>query len=183
MPHVIEAASTGRAKCRGCGERIASGELRFGESVPNPFADGDTTHWFHPACAAYKRPEPFLEAVAARAEPLPDGERLIAEAKRGVEHPRLTRIDGAQRDPSGRAQCRSCKTAIAKGSWRIALVFYEEGRFMPAGYVHPTCAQAYFETADVLPRVRHFARNLGDADLAELSAELQRPAASPPAAS
>ena len=183
MPHVIEAASTGRAKCRGCGERIASGELRFGESVPNPFADGDTTHWFHPECAAYKRPEPFLEAVTVRAEPLADGERLIAEAKRGVEHPRLTRIDGAQRDPSGRAQCRSCKTAIAKGSWRIALVFYEEGRFMPAGYVHPTCAQAYFETADVLPRVRHFARNLGDADLAELSAELQRPAASPPAAS
>lgn len=173
MPHVIELASTGRSKCRGCGERIAQGSLRFGESVPNPFADGDTTHWFHLDCGAYKRPEPFLQAAEARTEPLEGGERLVAEAKRGVEHPRLTRVDGAQRDPSGRAQCRSCKTAIAKGAWRISLVFYEEGRFVPAGFVHPPCAQAYFESADVLPRVKHFARNLSDDDLGALAAELQ----------
>ena len=65
MAHVFEPAATGRSKCRGCGERIAAGELRFGETMPNPFADGETTLWFHPECGAYKRPEPFLEALAA----------------------------------------------------------------------------------------------------------------------
>ena len=77
MPHVIQPATTARAKCRGCGEKIAAGELRFGASLPNPFADGETTHWFHLECAAFKRPEPFLETVEASTEALPDADRLI----------------------------------------------------------------------------------------------------------
>ncbi len=172
MPHVIEPASTARSKCRGCGEKIASGALRFGESLPNPFADGETTHWFHLDCAAYKRPEPFVEALEARAEPLADSERLLAAAREGIAHPRLSRINGAERAPSGRAQCRSCRSTIDKGAWRITLVFYEEGRFMPSGSIHPRCAAAYFETSDVLPRIRHFAPALGEADLGELENEV-----------
>jgi hypothetical protein len=172
MPHIIEPASTGRAKCRGCGERIAAGELRFGEVVPNPFADGETTQWFHVECGAFKRPEPFLEALAARTEPLEDGERLEAEARRGVALPRVARINGIERSPTARAQCRSCKTAIAKDAWRIMLVFYEEGRFSPAGYVHVPCAQAYFETTDFIPRLRRFSPSLRDEDISEIQAEL-----------
>lgn len=175
MANVIEAAATGRAKCRGCGVRIAAGELRFGEALPNPFGDGDTTHWFHPECGAFKRPEAFLEALAARTEPLPDGERLEAEARRGVEHPRVARVSGAERAASGRAQCRHCKETIPKDAWRLALVFYEEGRFQPAGFVHARCAAPYFETDDVLPRVRRFSPALVDADVAELQAELSAP--------
>ena len=172
MAHVIEPAATGRAKCRGCGERIAAGELRFGESLPNPFADGETTHWFHPECGAYKRPEPFLEALATVSTPLEDAERLEAEARLGLAHRRLPRISGVERSPTGRAQCRSCREAIGKDAWRIPLVFYEEGRFAPGGYVHVQCCQAYFETTDVLPRLRRFAPNLGDEDLRALQAEL-----------
>ena len=63
MAHVIEPASTGRAKCRGCGGKIAASELRFGERLPSPFAEGETTQWFHLDCGAFKRPEPFLEAL------------------------------------------------------------------------------------------------------------------------
>ncbi len=137
MPHVFEAAPTARSKCRGCGERIAAGALRFGESLPNPFAEGETTCWFHPECAAFKRPEPFLEALGSLAGPLDQAEALKAEAQRGVEHPRLARVDGAERDPSGRAQCRSCHASVAKGSWRLRLVFWEEGRFSAAGFLHP----------------------------------------------
>jgi hypothetical protein len=141
--------------------------------VPNPFAEGDTTHWFHLDCAAFKRPEPFLETLESRAEPLDGAERLAAEAKRGLAHRRLPRINGAERSPSGRAQCRSCRANIDKGVWRIPLVFYEEGRFEPAGSIHAPCAQAYFETVDVLPRLKHFSPNLSDEDLKDLQAELQ----------
>src|SRR5690606_867987 len=47
MSHVIEHAASGRAKCRGCGEKIDKDELRFGEKEPNTFGDGEMTLWFH----------------------------------------------------------------------------------------------------------------------------------------
>jgi len=37
MPHVIEPATSARAKCRGCDLKIDKGELRFGERQPNAF--------------------------------------------------------------------------------------------------------------------------------------------------
>src|SRR5262245_57514910 len=98
--HLIEPAATARAKCPGYDERIAAGALRFGESVANPFADGETTHWFHLDCAAFKRPEALLAALEARTEPLEDGEGLAAEARRSLAHRRLPRINGAERSPS-----------------------------------------------------------------------------------
>jgi Poly(ADP-ribose) polymerase and DNA-Ligase Zn-finger region len=179
MPHLIEPATTGRSKCRGCGERIAAGALRFGEVLPNPFAEGETTHWFHLDCAAYKRPEPFLEWLAASPEPHAEAEPWRAEAERGVALRRLPRVAGAERDPSGRAQCRCCRARIAKGCWRIGLVFYEEGRFSPAGFIHPGCSQAYFETTDILPRLRRFTPGLTDAELNDLERELGRGGAGP----
>jgi hypothetical protein len=172
LPHLIQNAPTGRAKCRGCGERIAAGEFRFGESLPNPFADGETTHWFHLECAAFKRPEPLLEALEARSEALEGSPRLVAEARRGIAQRRLPRINGAERAPSGRAQCRSCRATIERGAWRIPLVFHEEGRFAPAGFVHATCAQAYFETRDVIERLKRFAPKLTEDELRKLEAEL-----------
>jgi hypothetical protein len=176
MAHVIEAAPTGRAKCRGCGGKIAALELRFGERLPNPFADGETTQWFHLDCGAFKRPEPFLEALGVREEPLGDREHLETEAKRGVDHHRLPRIDGAERAPSSRARCRSCREPIEKDAWRIRLVFYEDGRFAPSGSVHVRCAPAYFETTDVLLRIRRFTPDLGDDDLKEIERELDQSA-------
>jgi hypothetical protein len=178
VPHTIERAASGRAKCRGCGEPVAAGELRFGERLPNPFADGELTHWFHIHCAAYKRPEPFLETLKDVAEPLDDRARLEAEATRGVAHARLSRIDGAERAPSGRAQCRSCRQPIEKGAWRIALVYYEDDRFQPSGSIHLRCAGPYFETTDVLDRVKHFSRGLSEEDLRQVGAELAAPGSS-----
>ena len=177
MPHTIEAATSARAKCRGCGEKIAKGELRFGERQPNPFGDGEMSLWFHVVCGAYKRPEPFLEAL----EEAPDLERrewLESEARRGLEHRRLPRVDGAQRAPTGRARCRSCREMIDKGAWRFPLVYFDEARFQPSGFLHARCARPYLETIDVIDRVRHFAPDLSDADVEELRTEL---AASPEA--
>jgi len=174
VPHLFEPASSGRAKCRACGDRIANGELRFGERLPNPFADdgGEMTHWYHPACAAYRRPEPFLETVDAAGQALADRERLVREATLGAAHHRVPRLNRAERASSGRATCRHCREKIEKDAWRFSLVFYEDGRFVPAGFVHASCAAAYFETTDILDRLRHFSPGLGDADLAEIRAAL-----------
>jgi hypothetical protein len=171
LPHIVEAAASGRSKCRACGAKITAGDLRFGERLPNPFADegGEMTHWYHLVCAAYRRPEAFLELMASADAPeVPDRERLLAEASLGVAHRRVPRVSTAERAPTGRATCRACKSLIEKGAWRIALLFYEEGRFSPSGFVHAACAASYFETSDILARLKHFSPQITETDLVEL---------------
>ena len=180
MPHLIERAPTGRAKCRSCGAAITKDTLRLGEAVPNVYADTDgaeSRHWHHLACAAFRRPEALLQAVEGCELTLPDREALVAVAAEGVAHHRLPRLDRAERAPSGRASCRACRALIPKDAWRIALLFWQDGRFAPAGFVHATCAATYFETPNLLPRLRHFTPGLSDADLDALTRELDPPAA------
>jgi hypothetical protein len=177
MPHVIEAAKTGRAKCRGCGEPITAGTLRLGERVPNPFSDdgAETTLWYHVPCAAFLRPEAFLEVIAApeTAAVALDGRGTLAhEAALGAAHRRLPRATTAERASSGRATCRHCKTLIDKGAWRLALTYYDEGRFAPSGFIHVGCAREYLETAEIFGRLRHFSPALTDGDLAEIREQL-----------
>jgi len=171
MTHVFEAAASGRSKCRGCGRALQRGELRFGERIPNPFADGETTLWFHPLCAAYKRPEPVLEALTDSAAAVPDREVLERAARASLAQRRLPRIDGAER-AKGQATCRQCREPIPRGAWRIRLVIYEEGQFSPSGFIHLACAKDYFETADILEHVLHFSPALGDAEREELRSAL-----------
>ena len=167
MSHVFEPAPTGRAKCRGCSRAIAKGELRFGERIPNAYAEGETTLWYHPLCAAYRRPEVMLEALQAEPPP-PDRELLEAAARTTAAHRRLPRIAGAERAPTGQAKCRACRAPIAKGTWRVRLVFYEEGRFSPGGFLHLGCQKTYFEGNDIVPALLHFSPELSDADREEL---------------
>lgn len=169
MPHLFEPASSGRSKCRACARPIERGELRFGERIPNPFAEGETTLWFHPPCAALKRPEPLLQALADAPENLPAREALERAARGNSAHRRLPRIDGAERAPSGQAKCRCCRQPIARGAWRIRLVYFEEGRFAPGGFVHLDCRAAHFEGHPVLAAVLHFSPDLNDDERAELA--------------
>jgi hypothetical protein len=168
MPHVFEPAATGRAKCRACGQPIERGSLRFGERVPNPYAEGETTLWYHPLCAAYKRPQALLEALPAAPPELTDTDSLERAARATAAHERLPRIGGAERSPTGQAKCRHCHEAIAKASWRIRLVYYEEGRFAPSGFLHLGCQRAYFEGQDIAPALLHFSLELSEADRQEL---------------
>ena len=46
---------------------------------------------------------------------------------------------------------------IVKDEWRIPLVFFEEGMFNSSGYVHVSCAENFFGTADIMNRLLHFA--------------------------
>ncbi|HEY2629546.1 MAG TPA: hypothetical protein VGI57_10485 [Usitatibacter sp.] len=173
MPHIFEPAASGRSKCRGCKEPLPKGELRFGERLPNPFADGEVTHWFHPVCAAYKIPEALLEGLAAATNEVPDRASLEAAANFGLTQRRVPRIDGAERSPSSQARCRNCKEAIEKGLWRIRLVFHEEGNFSPGGFIHLTCRRAYFETNDIADRIVHFSPALNEEDRTELRAQVE----------
>jgi hypothetical protein len=143
--------------------------------VPNPFVDAEgaeMTHWFHPLCAALKRPEPMLEFLTGATESVEDGERLRRHAEAGVAHRRLPRVDAASRAPSGRATCRHCKTMIDKGEWRITLVYYEDGRFAPSGYIHLSCVRDYIETTDITDRLQQFSPDLTDADLSDIAKTL-----------
>lgn len=172
MPHVFEPAASGRAKCRGCGIILAKGEWRFGERLPNPFGEGEVTHWFHPACAAYKRPDAVAAGLAEAPAELPDRAGLERIAAATLAQPRLARIDGAERAPSGQARCRQCKEPIDKGGWRIRLVFHEEGTFSPGGFLHLQCRTAYFESSAVLDPVLHFSTALSDVERDALRAAL-----------
>jgi hypothetical protein len=170
MAHVFEPAASGRSKCRGCGRLLAKGELRFGERLPNNFGEGEMTLWFHPMCAAYKRPEAMLEAIAAAAG-VPDREALQRAANTSKAQHRLSRIDGAER-ARGNATCRSCREPIPRGDWRIRLVFFDEGQFSASGFIHVKCRKEYFETDEILEQLLHFSHALDDAARGELAAAL-----------
>jgi hypothetical protein len=169
----LETAPTGRARCRACGTSIDKGALRFGEEVANAYGEDQATsvYWFHPPCAALRRPEKLLplardgEAAAA----LPDRDTLIGDAQRGAAHPRLARLDGVERAASGRARCRQCREPIPNGAWRFRLSeFADTGFFEPLGFIHTGCAPAYFETPDFAEQVRRVARELDEAALAQV---------------
>lgn len=187
MPDTVEKASSGRAKCRGCGKKIAGGELRFGESVPNQFADGETTLWFHLECGAYRRPEklaPVLRGLGA--EPTADTlsvdqqSSLLAIAETGEQHPRLARLCNVERAPSGRAKCRCCDALIEKGALRIGLEVFDDGRFSRIGFIHLACQAAYFGCPVEMNRTRRHIDALRPEDVAELEAFLIQTSAPPP---
>ncbi len=176
MADLLEPATSARARCRGCGEKIEKGELRFGEVLPNPFGEGDATFWFHLVCAACMRSEKILPLLSER---VPDRARLEQVAEVGVAHPRTTRLLRAERSPSGRARCRSCRQLIESDAWRLSLGIFDEGRMEPIGFIHVECAASYFETGNLLGRILLLCPELGEDAREEISLRLAAP---PPAA-
>lgn len=178
LDHVLERAASNRSKCRGCGLRIDKGALRFGEQVENPYNDGVSTLWFHPICAAYKRPDPFLSAAEKHgdvAEAADDMPALQALAEHSHTHRRLQRLDRLERAKSGRATCRHCRERIEQDVLRLKLVWFEAGRFEPSGFVHVGCVPAFCEDDDLdglLTQLRHFNPDLPEADWPEIVAQL-----------
>lgn len=167
MPDTIAPAPTARSKCRACGRTIDKGGFRFGEAEANPFGEGETQRWFHLECAALRRPERFGPALDATPE-VPEREALAELVRSGLQHPRLVRLAGAERAPSGRAHCRHCREIIDKGALRVALEVWEDGRFSPMGSIHATCAPSYFGTRELMTRIERTSPKLGPDDLAEV---------------
>jgi hypothetical protein len=170
---VIQPAKSGRAACRSCKEKIAKGELRFGE-VDYSFDPDGTFKWFHLACAARKLPAKLGEALAEYPDELPDKEALLAamaEGQKGTAFPR------GELAPSGRAACLGCQNKIAKGELRVAVEReVDTGSFVARrpGYLHPSCAVGSEHVAqyeDLLAAVRENS-DLVPAKLDELAAAL-----------
>jgi hypothetical protein len=173
MSDVLLPATSGRAKCRGCGRAIKTGELRFGESAPNAYGEGETFYWFHPLCAACMRPEKF-QGVLRSTPGVPDRDWLEKAVEAGLAHHRLARLAHAERSKSGKARCRSCREPIPGGAMRFALSMFEEGGRMAAiGFIHVECALAYFGTADIVDRVEKLSPDLDAEALAEVAERLQ----------
>lgn len=178
MAHIIEPAKSGRASCRTCRSPIAKGELRFGEEVPNAFAEGETTHqWHHLACAAKKKAGPLREAMAAYEGEIPDRaalEQTLAAGPAKGEKPGS--YPYAERASTGRAKCQECDASIAKGELRVAVEReVDTGSFMRkgAGYLHPACALAHTGDQALFAKVRaNTGSTLSADDLAELEAAM-----------
>lgn len=147
-------------------------ELRFGERVDNPFGEGETTYWSHLDCGAWRRPEAFLDALAQTDQAIEDRDRLQTDAQASLDHHRLPRLAGAERDPSGRARCRNCREVIEKGSWRIVLQMWEDSRFTASGFVHLRCAVEYFGYANLEPRITKLSPSLTPTDRSEITRAL-----------
>ncbi|HSC85771.1 MAG TPA: hypothetical protein VLC09_00800 [Polyangiaceae bacterium] len=170
MSSVIEPAPSGRARCRSCKGVLEKGALRFGAAVPNAFGSGEARHWYHLDCGAERRPEAFLEALDAAAEPPPAADELRRRAAIGIEHPRWTRVVKVERASSGRARCRHCKETVDKDQLRLVLEYIEDGMANAAGFVHPTCMREYAGTVEGLIERVERAGPLSAEDRAELEA-------------
>lgn len=57
---------------------------------------------------------------------------------------------------------------MSKGSWRLGLQMFEEGRMQPIGTIHAECAEAYFGTTEILDRIERLTDGLSPAELAEI---------------
>lgn len=169
MSDVIEPASSGRAKCRRCREKIDKGALRFGERVPNAFGEGEATLWYHLACAAEKRPEQLGAALRESPNPLPDLgelERIIAD---GIENPKLSAVQRAEHAPTGRATCQHCRKKIDKGALRVAVEREgEPGSMATVSYIHAACAAAHLGRSGLFAKLCRTSPALGEADRTEL---------------
>jgi len=136
--------------------------------------------WFHLMCAAYKRPEVFMEGLAAHpSAELPDRTALERAAQSSLAFRRNPRIDGAERSPTGQARCRHCHGLIEKGSWRIRIAYHEQGRFYPGGFLHLGCRTEYFEGHEVLEQLLYFSPALSAEDRGDLELAYIRSPQSP----
>lgn len=90
MADRIELSPSGRSKCRACQKNIEKGSVRLGVSVPNPFGEGEATHYYHLECGAWRQPDALLAAATgvlrgqSDAEPV-DGATEAAAAAPAVE--------------------------------------------------------------------------------------------------
>ena len=178
MPHMIEAAKSGRASCRSCKQTIEKGTLRLGEEVPNAFSPGEMTYqWHHLKCAAEKRPASLKQALETTDIAVEDKEELLKTCEESGKNQKPTNFPYAEHAPTGRASCISCSEKIEKGDLRIAVESeVDTGSFQRrgAGYLHPACAPDHVEEdpVDLFEKIKANTLNLPADEMAALEEEM-----------
>ncbi|SRR5579883_3077615 len=179
MAHVIEAAKTGRASCRTCKSPIAKGELRFGEEVPNAFAPGEMTYfWHHLGCAAKKKPAALKQALETTEQDIPNKEELLQTIDASAKTEKPTTFPYAEHAPTSRSSCVECGEKIEKGELRVAIEqeistggFSRRG----AGYLHPGCVAEHTDgdSEELYSKIKANSLNLNSSELQALQAQMQ----------
>ena len=177
MADTIEPAKSGRAACRTCKQPIQKGELRFGEEVPNMFAEGEPTYqWHHLGCAATKKAGKLKAALAAFAGDVPGKEALLKTVEENAAKEKPATFPYAERASTGRSKCQECEQPIGKGELRVAVEReVETGSFTRkgAGYLHLACAPKHVTDPGLLEGVLKNSTSLAPADRDELTAQLK----------
>jgi hypothetical protein len=168
MADKIEAAASGRAKCRACRQTILKGELRFGEGVENPYGEGEAIFWYHLRCAALRRGEKLKPVLGEYGELVPERGEVERILQLSVDNPKLEAVVGAGFAPTGRARCQQCRKPIAKGELRLVLERMDEGMSSSAGFLHAACGAAHLGQAGLLARLKYCATNLSADEFDEL---------------
>jgi len=172
MSDTIEAASTGRASCRRCREKIEKGQLRFGERVPSTFGEGEQTLWYHLPCAAERLPAKLDAALAGFDGEVPEREALVSVIENGKENEKLALVQKVDRAPTARAHCQQCHEAIPKGELRVGVDRDQEGMMPTVSYLHLRCAATYLGEAGLKAKLERSAHGLPAEDQAALAAAL-----------
>jgi hypothetical protein len=182
--YVIEGARSSRSRCKTCRRKIDRGSLRLGVLIEGPFGTGYM--WHHLRCAARRRFEQVEEAYAQEAwqhakdppqklPPLDQLRKLVEEAEERRQ--RRRELPYAELDPSGRAKCKHCGSAMEKGRMRIVLgrqvEFGGQVRTGPI-HVHPRCVAAAMRAPDCATEAEGFAAALRSNSEGVEAAELDR---------
>lgn len=151
MPHTIERAKSGRAKCRKCKEKIEKDELRFGHEIDGQF--GEALQWYHLKCAAEKTPVDLEATLKEYGDDVPNRAELddLIAANRKNQKP--TRLPYAEAAPTGRSSCLACGEKIARAEVRVAIEREIDAggvTRLGAGYLHPACAAGFEESPENL---------------------------------
>lgn len=159
MPaYIIEAARSGRAKCKTCRKPIAKDALRLGVMVEGPFGYGHM--WYHLVCAAKRLFDRLEEAYAQKAwenakdvpEDIPPLEVLaVLKVEADKKRAEKRNLPYVELDPSGRARCKHCDELIERGSVRVVIgrsvEFGQQIRTTPIN-IHPGCAADALQSPD-----------------------------------
>lgn len=167
---IIEAARSGRSKCKACRKAIAKDDLRLGVLVEGPYGLGHM--WYHIKCSAKRIFDKLEEAYAqeawnnAKVPPtdIPDLQEL-SKLKEEAEKKKAEKkeLPYTELAPSGRARCKHCDELIEKATPRVvigrAVEFGQQQRTTPIN-VHPGCVADALQAEDNATEVDGFAEAL-----------------------